>query len=164
LSSHCARSFAGSERCAGASVCWHTRACNDRNGGLCPNAQTLRRVSRGGENPAGETCVLVGGQLAQLLERVPLGQHQPSQAPARAEGPESTLVMSFRCSDRAVQHLFGATNRFPIGQRGILYIWRSSSGVTKPNALRLICSELLLDHLRYLLGTHQPILMVIGGC
>jgi hypothetical protein len=29
-----------------------------------------------------------------------------------------------------------------------LYIWRSSSGVTKPNVLRLICSELLLDHLR----------------
>ena len=31
-------------------------------------------------------------------------------------------------------HLLGATNRFPTGQCGILYIWRSSLGVTKPNA------------------------------
>ena len=53
------------------------------------NALTRRRVRRGGENQAGETCVLVGGQLAQLLKRVPLGQYQRSQAPARAEGPES---------------------------------------------------------------------------
>jgi hypothetical protein len=33
-----------------------------------------------------------------------------------------------------IPHLLGAKNRFPTGQRGILYIWRSSLGVTKPNA------------------------------
>jgi predicted phage gp36 major capsid-like protein len=59
-----------------------------------------------------------------------------------------TIVDRFGAQIELIPHLFGATNRFPTGQRGILYIWRSSSGVTKPNALRLICSDLLLDHLR----------------
>ena len=59
-------------------------------------------------------------------------------------------------------HLFGATNRFPTEAARDLVNLASSSGVTKPNALRLICSE-LLDHLGYLLGTHQPILVDIEG-
>jgi predicted phage gp36 major capsid-like protein len=59
-----------------------------------------------------------------------------------------TIVDRFGVQIELIPHLFGATNRFPTGQRGILYIWRSSSGVIKPNALRLICSDLLLDHLR----------------
>ena len=59
-----------------------------------------------------------------------------------------TIVDRFSAQIELIPHLFGATNRFPTGQRGILYIWRSSSGVIKPNALRLICSDLLLDHLR----------------
>jgi hypothetical protein len=64
------------------------------------------------------------------------------------EHPNQPVMSFFGAQIELIPHLFGATNRFPIGQRGILYIWRSSSGVTKPNALRLICSELLLDHLR----------------
>jgi hypothetical protein len=60
----------------------------------------------------------------------------------------STIVDRLRAQIELTPRLLGATNRFQQGQRGILYIWRSSSGVTKPNALRLICSELLLDHLR----------------
>ena len=59
-----------------------------------------------------------------------------------------TIVDRLGAQIELIPHLLGATNRFPTGQCGILYIWRSSSGVTKPNALRLICSELLLDHLR----------------
>ena len=51
-----------------------------------------------------------------------------------------TIVDRFGAQIELIPHLFGATNRLPAG-RGILYIWRSSSGVTKPNALRLICSE-----------------------
>jgi HK97 family phage major capsid protein len=34
-----------------------------------------------------------------------------------------------------VPHLFGATNRFPTGQRG-LAIWRTGGGVAAANALR----------------------------
>jgi hypothetical protein len=75
-----------------------------------------------------------------------------------------TVVDRLGAQIELIPHLFGATNRFAAGQRRILYIWRSSSGVTIPNALLLICSELLLDHLRYLLGTHQLRLVVIEGC
>jgi predicted phage gp36 major capsid-like protein len=35
-----------------------------------------------------------------------------------------------------VPHLFGATNRLPTGQRGLLGLWRSGSGATVLNAFR----------------------------
>ena len=35
-----------------------------------------------------------------------------------------------------VPHLFGATNRFPTGQRGLFSIWRTGTGVLVPNAFR----------------------------
>jgi HK97 family phage major capsid protein len=35
-----------------------------------------------------------------------------------------------------VPHLFGATSRFPTGQRGLLGLWRSGSGVTVANGFR----------------------------
>jgi excisionase family DNA binding protein len=47
-----------------------------------------------------------------------------------------------------IRHLFGATNRFPTGSAGSCTSGDLRRGATKPNALRLICSELLLDHLR----------------
>lgn len=37
-----------------------------------------------------------------------------------------------------VPHLFGATNRFPTGQRGLYAIWRNSSLVLVPNAFRVL--------------------------
>jgi HK97 family phage major capsid protein len=37
-----------------------------------------------------------------------------------------------------VPHLFGASNRFPTGQRGVLAIWRSGASVVTPNALRYL--------------------------
>jgi HK97 family phage major capsid protein len=37
-----------------------------------------------------------------------------------------------------IPHLFGATNRFPVGQRGILAIWFNNSRVLVPNAFRLL--------------------------
>jgi HK97 family phage major capsid protein len=37
-----------------------------------------------------------------------------------------------------VPHLFGGTNRYPTGQRGILAIWFNSSQVLVPNAFRLL--------------------------
>jgi len=39
-----------------------------------------------------------------------------------------------------VPHLFGATNRYPTGQRGILAIWFNSSQVLVPNAFRLLAT------------------------
>ena len=37
-----------------------------------------------------------------------------------------------------VPHLFGATNRYPTGQRGILAIWFNNSHVLATNAFRLL--------------------------
>jgi HK97 family phage major capsid protein/HK97 family phage prohead protease len=37
-----------------------------------------------------------------------------------------------------IPHLFGSTNRFPVGQRGILAIWFNNSRVLVPNAFRLL--------------------------
>jgi hypothetical protein len=35
-----------------------------------------------------------------------------------------------------IPHLFGTSNRFPTGQRGLFAIWRTGGGVTAANALR----------------------------
>jgi HK97 family phage major capsid protein len=37
-----------------------------------------------------------------------------------------------------VPHLFGPTNRFPLGMRGIYAWWRVGSGVLVPNAFRYL--------------------------
>jgi HK97 family phage major capsid protein len=37
-----------------------------------------------------------------------------------------------------IPHLFGATNRFPTGQRGLYYYWRVGGGVQGANALRYL--------------------------
>jgi len=37
-----------------------------------------------------------------------------------------------------IPHLFGATNRFPTGQRGLFAIWPTGGGVTAANALRYL--------------------------
>lgn len=37
-----------------------------------------------------------------------------------------------------IPHLFGATNRFPTGQRGLFAVWRNTSKVLDPNAFRLL--------------------------
>jgi HK97 family phage major capsid protein len=37
-----------------------------------------------------------------------------------------------------IPHLFGATSRFPMGQRGLYAYWRTGAGVTVPNAFRYL--------------------------
>jgi HK97 family phage major capsid protein len=37
-----------------------------------------------------------------------------------------------------IPHLFGATNRFPTGQRGVYAFWRVGAGVLMPNAFRYL--------------------------
>ncbi|MGH7685617.1 MAG: phage major capsid protein [Candidatus Dormibacteria bacterium] len=37
-----------------------------------------------------------------------------------------------------VPHLFGATNRYPIGARGLYMYWRTGTAVSKPNAFRYL--------------------------
>jgi HK97 family phage major capsid protein len=37
-----------------------------------------------------------------------------------------------------VPHLFGAANRFPTGERGFYYFWRTGTAVSKPNAFRYL--------------------------
>lgn len=96
---------------------------------------------------------------AQLWERI--GAGQPSQLlgyPAResSEMPTPALAVDdspvllfgdfsqFLIVDRVgmsvelVPHVFGATNRFPNGQRGIYARWRNNSKVLVDNAFRLL--------------------------
>jgi predicted phage gp36 major capsid-like protein len=37
-----------------------------------------------------------------------------------------------------IPHLFGATNRYPTGQRGVLALWFNSSKILADNAFRLL--------------------------
>jgi len=37
-----------------------------------------------------------------------------------------------------IPHLFGATNRFPTGQRGLYAFWRTGTTVAVPNAFRYL--------------------------
>jgi predicted phage gp36 major capsid-like protein len=37
-----------------------------------------------------------------------------------------------------IPHLFGATNRYPTGQRGLYACWRTGAGVVALNALRYL--------------------------
>src|SRR5204863_3335086 len=37
-----------------------------------------------------------------------------------------------------IPHLFGATNRFPTGQRGLWAFWRTGAGVVVANAFRYL--------------------------
>lgn len=37
-----------------------------------------------------------------------------------------------------IPHLFGATNRYPTGQRGVYAFWRNTAGVLHPNAFRVL--------------------------
>jgi HK97 family phage major capsid protein len=37
-----------------------------------------------------------------------------------------------------IPHLFGATNRFPTGQRGLWAFWRNSAKVLDPNRFRFL--------------------------
>ena len=41
-------------------------------------------------------------------------------------------------TEELVPHLFGATNRFPTGQRGLFAIWRTGAGTVAANALRYL--------------------------
>jgi len=48
------------------------------------------------------------------------------------------IVDRIGASMELVPHLFGATNRYPIGARGFYYYWRTGAGVVKPNGLRYL--------------------------
>jgi hypothetical protein len=96
----------------------------------------------------GRNGPLLGKQVFGLINGADEAHDTDQRLAIWGEWSGFTIVDRFGAHIELIPHLFGATNRFTTGQRGILYIWRSSWGVTKPNALRLICSELLLDHLR----------------
>jgi hypothetical protein len=56
-----------------------------------------------------------------------------------------TIVDRLDAQIELILHLFGATNRFPTGAARDLLHLAIFVGCHQPNALRLICSELLLD-------------------
>jgi HK97 family phage major capsid protein len=49
-----------------------------------------------------------------------------------------TIVDRLGMTAELIPHLFGPTNRFPLGQRGLYTYWRSGSAVVAPNALRYL--------------------------
>jgi hypothetical protein len=69
-----------------------------------------------------------------------LGRPRPN--PVSSQRPSGDFQAGYLIADRLgmsvelVPHLFGATNRFPTGQRGLFAIWRTGGGVTAANALR----------------------------
>jgi len=50
------------------------------------------------------------------------------------------IVDKIGMSVELIPHLFGTTNNFPTGQRGMYAVWRNSSKVIDPNAFRLLKS------------------------
>lgn len=48
------------------------------------------------------------------------------------------IVDKIGMSVELIPHLFGGTNNFPTGQRGMYAVWRNSSKVLDPNAFRLL--------------------------
>jgi predicted phage gp36 major capsid-like protein len=40
-----------------------------------------------------------------------------------------------------IPHLFGATNRFPTGQRGFYAFWRNNANVLSANAFRVLVTQ-----------------------
>ena len=49
-----------------------------------------------------------------------------------------TIVDRVGMSVEIIPHLFGATNRYPTGQRGLYAFWRTGAGVVALNALRYL--------------------------
>jgi HK97 family phage major capsid protein len=49
-----------------------------------------------------------------------------------------TIVDRVGLSVELIPHLFGSSNRFPTGQRGIYAYWRVGAGVVNPNAARVL--------------------------
>jgi HK97 family phage major capsid protein len=90
-----------------------------------------------------EPQIMPGGRNGPLLGK-PV-EEWSSMATAATTTTRWALYGDFRnflITDRLgfsvelVPHLFGATNRFPTGQRGLLGLWRSGSGVTVANGFR----------------------------
>jgi HK97 family phage major capsid protein len=116
---------------------------------------------------AGATWVANPGMLDRIYRFTPAGSTSEPQAMPTREGPLcgiphrelSTMVnttttgsrvailgnwRNFTIGDRLgmsleiVPHLFGATNRYPTGQRGAYAIWRNDSRVVVANAFRYL--------------------------
>jgi len=49
-----------------------------------------------------------------------------------------TVVDRLGLTAELIPHIFGATNRFPTGQRGLFAYWRTGSAVVAANALRYL--------------------------
>jgi HK97 family phage major capsid protein len=90
-----------------------------------------------------EPQIMPGGRNGPLLGK-PV-EEWSSMATAATTTTKWALYGDFRnflITDRLgfsvelVPHLFGATNRFPTAQRGLLGLWRSGSGVTVANGFR----------------------------
>jgi HK97 family phage major capsid protein len=49
-----------------------------------------------------------------------------------------TIVDRIGMTAELIPHLFGATSRFPLGQRGLYVYWRTGANVVVPNAFRYL--------------------------
>ena len=109
----------------------------------------VRGASTGSDG--GELWVRLGAGLPSELIGYPARELSTMDGTIEATGAGNNLVMLFGdyqtgflivdrigMSVELVPHLFGATNRFPTGQRGIVAVWRNSSKVLADNAIRVL--------------------------
>lgn len=90
----------------------------------------------------------IGGGLPARLLGYPVNENSYMDGTLTASSTNSVLLFGdfsqFLIVDRVgmsvelVPHVFGATNRFPTGQRGIYAYWRNNATVLVPGAFRLL--------------------------
>src|SRR5690606_3835530 len=124
-----------------------------------PSARRLSKASCLGKRPI-YTLVRHFDTAGGADQSLVLGEAQPTElrgclayrACAMPESPTGRYLVlgdfrQFLIVDRIgmsvelVPHLFGATNRFPTGQRGIYARWRNTTKILVPNAFRVLTDD-----------------------
>jgi hypothetical protein len=125
----------------------------------CPNA--LRRVSRGGENPAAKLASLSAANSHSCWSVYRSDGTNEAKHLLELKDPNRPLWCRFGAQIELIPHLFGATNHRAARDPVHLAIFVGCHQAERA-AIDLLNCFLIISG--YLLGTHQPILMVIEGC
>lgn len=87
---------------------------------------------------AGQPAELIGypAYRASAMPKSPTGRYL-----VLGDFRQFLIVDRIGMSVELVPHLFGATNRFPTGQRGIYARWRNTTKILVPNAFRVLTDD-----------------------
>lgn len=114
------------------------------------NKSTYNQVRQlGSASDGGDLWVRLGA--GQPPELIGYPAREASAVPSRGTPDNRYLLFGdfsqFLIVDRVgmqielIPHLFGSSNRYPTGQRGIYAIWRNSSLILVPNAFRVLVDD-----------------------